>query len=181
LAPRPPEGTNNVLAGSSSTPNLNLGQARRRDGALDGSSNSTQSPVSESILTNGDVALPGLHSGEVPHVTSSAGTENSVTTTHQNHTDSTVTLPSLPAWGSSAPPPTPVPSQPSASAQNAGGSTVGEILGDGPGTRKDVPATAPSANGTNHERSNGENVASSSQDKGKAKAATVEDFIEDVD
>jgi E3 ubiquitin-protein ligase synoviolin len=181
LAPQPPEGTNNVLAGSPSTSNLNLGQARRRDGALDGSGNSTQSLVSESILTNGDVALPGLHSGEVPHVTSSAGTENSATTTHQNHADSTVTLPSLPAWGSSAPPPTPVPSQPSASAQNAGGSTVGEILGDGPGTRKDVPATAPSANGTNHERSNGEDVASSSQDKGKAKAATVEDFIEDVD
>ena len=44
-----------------------------------------------------------------------------------------------------------------------------------------VPSTAPSANGTNHERSNGEDIASSSQDKGKAKAATVEDFIEDVD
>lgn len=181
-APRQPEGTNNGLAGSSSTTsNLNLGQARRRDAALDGSGNLTQSPVSEFILTNGDVVLPGLHSGEVPHATSSAAPENSATTTNQNHADSTVTLPSLPAWGSSTPLPTPVPSQPSASAQNAGGSTVGQILGSGPVTRKDGPSTAPSANGTNHERSNGEDIASSSQDKGKAKAATVEDFIEDVD
>ena len=63
-APRPPEGTNNVLTGSPSTPNLNLGQARRRDGALDGSGNSAQSPVSESILTNGDVVLPGCTLGK---------------------------------------------------------------------------------------------------------------------
>jgi E3 ubiquitin-protein ligase synoviolin len=180
-APRQPEGTNNGLAGSSSTPNLSLGQARRRVGALDGSGNSTQSLVSEPITTTGDVVLPGLHSREVPRVTSSAATENSATTTNQNHADSTVTLPSLPAWDSGTPLPTPVPSQPSASAQNAGGSTVGEILGDGLVTRKNVPATAPSVNGTNHERSNGEDVASSSQDKGKAKVATVEDFTEDVD
>jgi len=181
-APRQTEGTNNGLTGSASTTSYpNLGQARRRDGALNGSGNSTQSPVSEFILTNGDVVLPDLHAGEVPHATSSAATEDSATTTNQNHADSTATLPSLPAWGSSTPLPTPVPSQPSASAQNAGGPTVGQILGSGPVTRKDGPSTAPSANGTNRERSNGEDIASSSQDKGKAKAATVEDFTEDVD
>jgi hypothetical protein len=180
-APRPPERTNNVLAGSPSVLNPNLGQARRRDGALDGSGNSMQGPFPEPLLTNGDVVLPGLHSGEVRHATSSAAAENLATSTHHNHANSTATPPPLPVWGSSAPLSTPVPSQSPAPAQNAGDSIVREIRGDGPGTRKDVPATAPSTNGSNHERLNGEDVASSSQNKGKAKAATVEDFIEDMD
>jgi hypothetical protein len=180
-APRLPAATDIGLAGPSLTPNLNPGQPRRRDGASDSSNSTVQTSVSGPALTNGDGILPALQSGRAPAATSSTEPEHPVpATTNHNHEESTVILPPLPTWGSSVPLASPATSRPPAPAQNGGGSTGRENTGYQPATAKDIPSRAPTENGITHETQEG-GAASSSSSIGKSKAATVEDFIEDVD
>ena len=111
---------------------------------------------------------------EGPGAASNPEPENAASTASHNHEDPTITLPALPTWGSSTPLAAPVPSRPSEPGQNDEASTNGEGTSNG-------PATAPTENGIAQESTDDEAAASPSQDKGKAKAATVEDFIENVD
>jgi E3 ubiquitin-protein ligase synoviolin len=175
----PPATTDIGLAGSSLVSNLNSGQLRLRDGSSNRPSSTEQTSLRSSTMTNGDGVVPVLSSGGVPATTSSAGPSNPTPTMNQHHENSTITLPSLPTWGSSVPLANPVTSRPSVPAENGEGSTDGENNGVGPATAKDVPARAPTENGVEFDTQEGTSAPSSS--KGKSKAARVDDLIEDVD
>jgi E3 ubiquitin-protein ligase synoviolin len=177
---QPPVTTGIGVAGPSLTSSLNIGQTRRRDGASDVPNSTMPTPLLGSALTNGERILPNMGSSGEPAVTSSAGTPNTTPTANQNREDPSIVLPSLPTWGSSVLLAAPVASRPSAPSRNGEAFTDGESTSDGLATAKDTLARPPTENGINHDEQEG-GTASPSSSKGKSKAATVEDFIEDVD
>lgn len=176
---QPPNSADSGLAGPSLTSSLSHASPRQGDRASDGPSRGVRIAALPSPPTNEDRFLPSMNSSSAPAAMSSTEFANPQPTSVQDHEDSTSALPSLPTWGSSAPLSPPDGPLPSAPAQNGEGNTNTRNTSDGASTTNDDPAKVPVENGVNHDIQDGSSTSSSS--KGKSKAATVEDFIEDVD
>ena len=179
--PQPPVPGGVRLAGPSLMPNLNLSQPPRAEGASTSLNDAVQTSVPSSTLANGDGDVPGLELGSAAATTSSVELERMVPTpANHNHGDSTTNLSALPTWGSNVSLAASVPSRPSESTRNGEGVTNGERDSVGPATAKDIAAAALTENGVDDDIQQ-EDAVPLSQDKGKAKAVTVEDFTEDAD
>jgi hypothetical protein len=121
-----------------------------------------------------------MNVGPAPAATPSTEFPNPPLASIPDGEDSATALPFPPTWGSSAPLAAPIASRPSsAPAQNGEEYSDTGNTNDGTSAMKDGPAMVPVANGVNHDMQDESSASSSS--KGKSKAATVEDFIEDVD
>jgi len=179
ITSQPSAATDAGLAGLSVTPNPNIGQPRRTEQAWNRSNRTLETSMPGSTLMTGVETRPGSNSTSIPAATSNREPENAVPTTNHNQ-DPGVTLSSLPTWGSSAPLAAPVASRPTAPASHGEASTDGESTIDGVAMANGSRVPPPTENDINHHTTR-ESTASSSQDKGKAKTATVEDSIEDID
>jgi E3 ubiquitin-protein ligase synoviolin len=177
--PQPPDSADGGLAGLSLTSSLNHDSPSHGDGASAGPSSGVRIAALSSTPTNREEGLPSMNSSSAPAAISSIESPNPPPMSVEDHEDSLTALPSLPTWGSSTPLAVPVPSRPSAPAQSDEGYANVGNPSDGASTMKDGPARVPVENGVNHDTQGGRSTSSSS--KGKSKAATVEDFIEDAD
>ncbi len=132
----------------------------------------TSDPVAS--LFSGDVFDRPRPTNAASERPTSNGAEHARPTATSGQQDPTITLPSLPSWGSNAPLAAPVPAHPS---------TIPETEISASSADKPTIANnnaAPVDNGVNGEFA-AQPAASASPSEGKEKTATVEDYIEDVD
>ena len=178
--PQPANSTGAGLAGPSLTSSLNHGSPRHGVGAADWPNSGVRITGRSSTPTNRDGFLPDMNVGSAPAAAPNAEFPNPPLASIRDGEASATALPFLPAWGSGAPLAAPVASRPSsAPAQNGEEYSDTGNTNDGTSAMKDGPTGVPVANGVNHDTQDESSASSSS--KGKSKAATVEDFIEDVD